>query len=131
MKDFIRNHIVSFILLLCLPLCELYTFWNKDTRIVQWILHPPEHYRPMTVRDNVWYLSQEIWGIVISVVIMIAVMDSRQRNPGNFASVGTFIVLNIFDILAYFYNMKTEHYSIIYPILLPAWGLIYYYGRRT
>jgi hypothetical protein len=118
---------VSFILLCCFPLCELHTWWRNDPRIVNWIWTKNV---PMSVQWNVWMVCNEFWGIVLSVCLLIAMMDRRQRNPGNFASAVTLIAFNVYGSFMYLYNFKDYSHSLIYFLLLPTWILIYIYGRR-
>lgn len=76
----------------------------------------------MSVTWNVRYLSDQVEMILVGFMMY---KYGKTPNRVNYTSVIVFILWAFLDTFSYFYNYKTEGYTVIYLVLGVAWWLTY------
>lgn len=116
-----RKYATSMILAATLPLGELHTFWERDTRVQNWIL---DRTVPMTIQWNVKYLTDQVWWILVFIAMLLYV-----ENRINKATALSFLVFSVLDLFMYIYNFKTYDYGYVYFIIAIIWIIFYKWKR--
>lgn len=115
-----KKYATSLILWASLLISELHTLFGSQ--LTNWILAKRVD---MPLNWNIKYATDELWFVMMGFAILFYTPNRINR-----ASVISYIVFCIIDLLMYFVNYKTEGYGAIYTALLITWIIVYNHGSK-